>query len=278
MYFILLIISSSITLFSYNALACSCANKDINELYAKADIVVLATAKEFKEEQQSVNITKHIKGEVSQSGLILSQQESICRYPQLPIHSKQEYLLFVSKVEDKYKFTSRCYNYVNEKGFYNMRMNDSYAQVHRSMLPSFFKAQGAIPKIKLYTSYNLTENGITNWLSIINQDNKNIEVFHPNNRQAFTFIVLDNYGNIIQPTGYAKVDPPAEQVLTISNDSAYNYTIKPISDFYFPYLSGTAQFGYKLEKNKKYKMHIIYRPFGGTYGSISSEEKEVRIY
>ena len=125
---------------------------------------------------------------------------------------------------------------------------------------------------------NLTENGITNWLSIINQDNKNIEVFHPNNRQAFTFIVLDNYGNIIQPTGYAKVDPPAEQVLTISNDSAYNYTIKPISDFYFPYLSGTAQFGYKLEKNKKYKMHIIYRPFGGTYGSISSEEKEVRIY
>ena len=79
------------------------------------------------------------------------------------------------------------------------------------------------------------------------------------------------------PQGYAKVDPK-ESVLTISDGAAYNHQITPISNLYFPYLTGTAQFGYKLEEGEKYRMHVLYRPFGGTYGSISSEEKEVTPY
>jgi len=259
---------------SAKAFACSCVNQDINVLYKTSDLVVFGTPKKnLENQQQRFFVQKTIKGKLPENGLFIRQQESTCRYKQLPLSIEQEYLLFLKADKKGYKLTSRCYNYTTRDGFFNLRMSDTYANIHKSMLPAFLRAQGKIPKIDLYTSYRVTEKGIENWLTIINLENKDIKIFHPSNRQAFTFFVIDHYGNPLPPQGYAKVDPPSNGVLTVAKKGSYNYKISPSSELYFPYLSGTAQFGFALNKNEKYRMHVVYRPYGGTYGATSSKEK-----
>ncbi|MCF6264777.1 MAG: hypothetical protein L3J24_14485 [Xanthomonadales bacterium] len=275
MKYIKTLIITTFILITNNAFACKCVNPDINELFDKSDIVVLATpSKEFSNDKQSVSVHKLIKGEIPQTGLFLNQQNSSCGYPQLPMSHEQQYLLFVSKSGEEYKLSSRCYNYTHRKGIFNLRMGDEYVNMHGNMLGPFFNSKGKSPKIDLYTSYSANEKGVENWLSITNLEEREIEIFHPSNPQAFTFFVIDQYGNVVEPKGYAKVSPKGG-VLTIPAGGIYKHKIEPVSNLYFPYLSGTAQFGYSLEKNNRYRMHVVYRPFGGTYGAVFSKEKEI---
>lgn len=233
--------------------------------------------KEFKNDRQGVMITTLIKGEVPKSNLFVSQQPTLCGYPQLPMSSEGEFLVFATKSGSEFKLTTRCYSYREENGIFDFKMNGSFVDVHRLMLPAFFKAKGRVPKVELVLSSYSRNKVVENILSIKNVDDRDLEIFHPSNRQAFTFFVTDPQGNVVTPRGNAKVDP-AGGVLKIVTHGGFNFKIEPSSELYFPFLSGTAQFGYELKQKLQYKVHAIYRPYGGSYGAVYSEERSVPVY
>ncbi len=265
----------TIIFFTNSAYACKCINPSALELYKQSDVVVLGTpSQNLKGDTQSVRINQTIKGDLTESNIILSQQKTSCRYAQLPLSNEHTYLLFISSQDGENKLLSRCsVNAVRKDGTFDLRLENEHANIHAKMLKSFFEANGEIPDIKFHISHSQTENGIKTFLGIINKSEKDIEIFDPSNRNAYTFFAIDNKGNILSPTGSAKVDPKGG-VLKISGGSSYNHIVES-QKVSFPYLSNTAQFGYQLEDNQRYRIHVLYRPYGGTYGSISSEEKTI---
>ncbi len=257
--------------------ACSCRNSDVFRRYAVADIVVLAKPDvTFEGERQQMHVTVHYKGDVPETGLFLDQQDSSCRRKNLPMRANEEYLLFVKIEKGRYQSLSTCFSDRVDKGMLNVPTKEGYAEIHRDMLGYFLKNKGKIPKVEVYASYNrLADGGSQNWLSIKNVENEDIEVFHPLNREAYTVFLVDKLGNPVVSEGIAKVDPKHQAVLVIPAGGVYNHRIQTPDGRGFPFLTGTGQFGYVIEKDAAYKMHVVYRLFGGSYGVTFSKERKV---
>lgn len=263
-------------------LACKCMNEDIHELYKKSDTVILGTGQgDLVDDRQKLNVKTLIKGEIPEGGLFVSQQKSSCNYNQLPLGEHyQEYLLMLETENGEYKFTATCYNYYNNNGYYSLRLSPmGHAHVHSTMVPAFLRNKGEIPELSLYFSIRKEQQSgkIENWLSLTNQSDKALEIFHPSNRRAFTFHIVDDLGNIVTPQGIAKVDPMGG-VLDISEGGAFNYDLNANNMNFFPFLTDSALFGYPLETGKTYTVSVTYRPYGGKYGTITSEERDITIY
>jgi hypothetical protein len=276
---LLILLTLSITA-SQSALACKCMNKDIHALYAQSDIVILGSGEgTLVGDKQKLQINTLIKGEIPEGGLYVSQQKNSCRYDQLPLNPQHaEYLLLLKTENGENKLTARCYTYYNNNGYYSLRLSAmDHAHIHSAMIPPFLHNKGAQPDISLYFSlYKNLENGkADNQLSITNQGRKPLELFHPSNRRAYTFNIVDGLGNIVPPQGFAKVDP-AGGIISLAVGGAYNYDLRANSIYSFPYLSGTALFGYALKPGESYTVSVTYRPYGGRYGAITSEERSIK--
>lgn len=273
----ILLITLLMTLFFSNgAYACKCFNQDAHDLYKQSDLVVLGSPSEGVEnDKQYIRINSVLKGDINDVGVYLSQQGSSCRRSQLPLIHDREYLLFISSEGDENKLVTKCYNYSStESGLFDLRLTDDYANVHRNMLGTFFTSQGHVPDISFHISHTRTDTSIKTILGIQNLSDQDIEIFDPSNRNAYTFVLVDADGNLVTPQGSAKVDPKGG-ILRISQGGVYNYQIES-QNVSLPYLSNTARFGYQLEKNKQYRAHVMYRPYGGTYGATASREQTVR--
>lgn len=90
-------------------------------------------------------------------------------------------------------------------------------------------------------------------------------------RNSLAFIVSDKLGNIVKPIGLAKVDPKFNTInLPVMKSS--NFKFKTLS-----FITGTAQFGYKLKNNETYHIVAIYRPAGIKGPGFCSREQTVKI-
>lgn len=96
-------------------------------------------------------------------------------------------------------------------------------------------------------------------------------------------MVMNDLGNLIQPVGIAKVDPK-RQSITLESGQVFKYSIsKQLLDLAkgkelsLPFLTGTALFGYALEKDKTYRIIVVYRPYGKEKEGICSKEKLINF-
>lgn len=103
---------------------------------------------------------------------------------------------------------------------------------------------------------------------------------HPSNRGALSFAVFDERFNLVAPIGVGKADPPGQKI-NLKPGEVFNYSINPYIDgqqkLLFSYVSGTAWFGYALEKGKRYRVLAVYRPWGPGSSGVASDEVLIRL-
>ena len=120
-------------------------------------------------------------------------------------------------------------------------------------------------------------------LKLINFSEKKINFIHPDLQSAMTIIIMNESGNIIQPTGIAKVSPRQDS-LSLKAGQTYEHTtsvqfidLAKKNNLNFPFLSDSGLFGYKLVKGNKYRIIVVYRPEGKNHQGICSNEKIIKI-
>jgi hypothetical protein len=106
----------------------------------------------------------------------------------------------------------------------------------------------------------------TGALDIRNESKQDMTIQNLSNRLALVFLLMDDQGNIVTPTGKAKVDPSAATFI-LPSETSHTHTFKNLD-----FLTGTALFGYALEKGKRYRVVAIYRPGGPQGPRFSSNE------
>jgi len=98
---------------------------------------------------------------------------------------------------------------------------------------------------------------------------------HPGNRSVLSFAVFDERFNVVTPVGIGKADPPGQRFI-LKPSQVFKYSVNPYVDeqkkLFFSYISGTAWFGYPLEKGKRYRVVAIYRPWGPDSSGVASDE------
>lgn len=255
------------------ALACSCTNADVFELYDTSALIIVARAGALEGDHQRVDVTQLLKGAVPKGGVVLATQTSSCNAP-LVLTAGTEYLLFLSAAPQGLQLKTRCFAPPLVNGSFGLRLGDHEVTIHRAMLGEFLKTRGVLPRLELVPSFSLHDGLVETWLAIKNLEDHDVTLFGPWNREAFVFFVIDALGHAVQPQGFAKVDPKGGD-LHLAAGSPYNHHIEPASGLYFPFLSGTGQFGYALEHGQRYRVHALYRPFGSSFGTVSSAELEV---
>lgn len=256
-----------------HAVACSCVNDDALKLYDTSQLIVVARAGALEGDHQRVDVSQVLKGVAPKGGVVLAAQTSTCNAA-MQLSAGTEYLLFLTAAPRGLQLTTRCFAPPLVNGAFALRLGEHEVTIHRSMIGEFLNTRGVLPRLELFTSFSVRDGLVETWLAIKNLEDHDVTVFAPSNRDAFAFFVLDANGNVVQPKGYAKVDPKGGE-LRIAAKSPYNHRIEPSSNLYFPFLSGTAQFGYALEHGQRYRVHLLYRPFGTSYGAVSSAELEV---
>ena len=94
---------------------------------------------------------------------------------------------------------------------------------------------------------------------------------------------IHNHGNLIQPVGIAKLDPK-DQSIKVKPGQVFEYSISKQhlnlakeQKLILPFLTETALFGYPLEKDKTYRIIVVYRPYGINKDGICSEEKIIKF-
>ena len=83
---------------------------------------------------------------------------------------------------------------------------------------------------------------------------------------ATSFLVTDQYGNLVKPEGLAKINP---------RKGLINLPVKKTSYFKLNslrFISGTGLFEYKLTKGKQYRIIAVYRPSGFNGPGFCSKE------
>lgn len=98
---------------------------------------------------------------------------------------------------------------------------------------------------------------------------------HPSQHMAIGFVVLDALGNAVKAEGLAKVSPKRQRIsLKPGASKTVPLTWRTPAAISFPFLSGSALFGYRLKKGVRYRVIVIYRPDGhqSTYAFTSPEK------
>jgi len=116
-------------------------------------------------------------------------------------------------------------------------------------------------------------------VTIIDQLGEQVTAEHPANRYALTFIVMNELGNVIAPTGFAKVKAATYEDIVLKPGEVLEHRVRAsgTDKYLFQFLSGSALFGYKLEAGSIYRIVAIYRPDGKDGEGICSKEKIVRF-
>ena len=125
--------------------------------------------------------------------------------------------------------------------------------------------------INISVELNMEQDG-SGSITLTNLSKSMLTTFHPfASRNALTFIVMDQFGNIIKPMGLAKIDPAFKTI---------NLPVKKSSFFKFrdlSFITGTGKFGYNLQKGETYHIIAIYRPSGLERPGFCSREKIIKI-
>lgn len=103
-------------------------------------------------------------------------------------------------------------------------------------------------------------------LVIRNDSKRDLKIRMLSNRLVLTFLLMDDHGNIVKPTGKAKVDTMAATFM-LASDASHSHSFQNLD-----FLTGTALFGYTLEKGKRYRVVAVYRPWGPNGPGIASNE------
>lgn len=118
---------------------------------------------------------------------------------------------------------------------------------------------------------------------ITNHSTEELELQHPSLHHILSFIVMSRTGARCVPEGIAKSDPRGQRLRLAPNET-YDYTVAHWTTdrstrglHYFPFLTGTGLFGYRLEPGGKYRVIAVYRPFGTDQDGVCSPEKLVEI-
>ena len=92
---------------------------------------------------------------------------------------------------------------------------------------------------------------------------------------------MNEWGNLVNPVGIAKVSPAYSKPLVLKPSEIFEYQVSEqilelANELYFPFLSGTALHGYPLQKGKTYRMITVYRPYKEQEG-ICSKGKLIQV-
>jgi hypothetical protein len=113
---------------------------------------------------------------------------------------------------------------------------------------------------------------------ITNSSDEDLSVEGPGNRYALMFLVMNEHGNVVAPEGIAKVTR-VQGELVLKAGETVEHTVRAAANdkALFQYLSGTALWGYELERGAAYRVVAIYRPLGKDGEGICSREKLVTL-
>jgi hypothetical protein len=110
-------------------------------------------------------------------------------------------------------------------------------------------------------------------LALHNPGRVELKLHHMDNRQALSFIVLDELGNVVTPLARGKADPAAEADFALGPGQTVFHYRKDLD-----YVSGTGQFGYELEAGKTYRVTALYRPEGAKGSAVASAEVMLKVH
>lgn len=110
------------------------------------------------------------------------------------------------------------------------------------------------PRIEVTLQVNEDSSGT---LQIHNHSQNTLELQPLSQRFSVAFLVTGRNGNIMPPNGRGKVDPPVSETFTLAAGEVFRHSFSN-----FDFLTGTALFGYDLEKSHTYRVVAVYRPQG----------------
>ena len=132
--------------------------------------------------------------------------------------------------------------------------------------------QVALSELQIDLSVKIGTGGVVSpTIRITNMSYKPVTVAAPDARWSIAFIVLDSLGNVVPPTGRAKVDPKTRSVNIGPHESIERHWEK------LEFISGSALFGYDLIPGKTYRILAIYRPNGPQAEGVCSREIVVTV-
>ena len=116
-------------------------------------------------------------------------------------------------------------------------------------------------------------------VKITNRSNKEMTVEHPGNRYALAFLVMNELGNVVAPTGIAKVSRARHEDVVLKPGQTFEHTVAPAvrQRCLFQFLTGSALFGYELEFGKTYRIVAVYRPEGKDGEGVCSKEQVIEF-
>lgn len=116
-------------------------------------------------------------------------------------------------------------------------------------------------------------------VKITNNSKKDITLEHPGNRFALAFVLMNEHGNVIAPTGFAKVSDVKHEPITLKPGEVFKHNVEGMygDKYLFRFLSATALFGYELKFGETYRVIAVYRPKGAEGEGICSVEKIVKF-
>lgn len=120
-------------------------------------------------------------------------------------------------------------------------------------------------------------------LKLTNGSKGKLSLRHPDLQYGMAIIIMDELGNVLQPAGIAKVSPGSKSLLlepgkeNLITTSRQYLDLARKNELHFPFLSGSALFGYKLEKGNRYRVIVVFRPYGKEDQGVCSKEKIIQF-
>lgn len=134
--------------------------------------------------------------------------------------------------------------------------------------------KGATVEVQLRLAVAPGTNGhltVSGNLLIRNPSSTALTIQSPQNRLALAFLVFDALGNPVTPKGLAKVDP-AFRTHILCPRSTYTHHFESLE-----FVTGSALFGYELNRDKGYRVLAVYRPSGAHGPGFTSQEVPLEI-
>lgn len=255
----------------------------LSDCIKKADIIVLGFVRSIEDIKDKgvlkVSVLRVLKGSIEQKEISIAsygQHSKSELSPEGPIkvEAREAYIFFITPKP-------------NDEGQYLM-FNDNEGVIQSSN-PVSLEIEKQLEYSLLSLGENISDISVDFYLvkrsgihavivSLKNDSDKEVSLSHPDFINAIAFVVFDSRGNPITPTGIAKVTPKIQK-FSLKPKETFEHTLHQYikTDFVFPFLTGTALFGYELKEGNSYRVIAIYRPYGKERGGICSKEKIIEF-
>ncbi|HEY6527304.1 MAG TPA: hypothetical protein VIZ65_01325 [Cellvibrionaceae bacterium] len=124
-------------------------------------------------------------------------------------------------------------------------------------------------------SLRIVFSGETASIVIVNPSTLERTLEHPGNQSVLSFAIFDERFNLVAPVGIGKADAPAQKI-NLKPQQVFRYSVSPCvheqRKLFFCYISGTAWYGYPIEKGIRYRVVAVYRAGGPDSMGVASDE------